>query len=89
MKRHALLAICAFCLGTVAQAKVVDLASGAGAAPTRNEPVSHLAVTKSHDIVPFPAHMSELPEPEVFLMMLVGLALIGVRAGRGSGDKFR
>lgn len=31
---------------------------------------------------------SELPEPEVFLMMLVGLLLIGVRAGHVSHEKF-
>lgn len=31
---------------------------------------------------------SELPEPEVFLMMLVGLLLIGVRAGHISHEKF-
>lgn len=32
--------------------------------------------------------MSELPEPEVFLMMLVGLCLIGYRASRDSDEKF-
>lgn len=34
-------------------------------------------------------HMSELPEPEVFAMMLLGLVLIGYRARRESGEKFR
>lgn len=33
--------------------------------------------------------MSELPEPEVFAMMLLGLVLIGYRARRESGEKFR
>jgi hypothetical protein len=33
--------------------------------------------------------MSELPEPEVFAMMLVGLVLIGYRASRDSDEKFK
>lgn len=33
--------------------------------------------------------MSELPEPEVFAMMLVGLVLIGWRASRDSSEKFK
>ncbi|HEX8612356.1 MAG TPA: PEP-CTERM sorting domain-containing protein [Telluria sp.] len=33
--------------------------------------------------------MSELPEPEVFAMMLLGLVLIGYRARRESGEKFQ
>jgi len=35
------------------------------------------------------APMSELPEPEVFAMMLLGLVLIGYRASRDSDEKFR
>lgn len=33
--------------------------------------------------------VSELPEPEVFAMMLVGLILIGYRASRDSNEKFK
>lgn len=36
-----------------------------------------------------PVSMSELPEPEVFAMMLVGLILIGYRASRDSSEKFK
>jgi hypothetical protein len=36
-----------------------------------------------------PANMSELPEPEVFAMMLLGLVLIGYRASRDSDEKFK
>jgi predicted secreted protein len=36
-----------------------------------------------------PPSMSELPEPEVFAMMLVGLVLIGYRASRDSSEKFK
>jgi hypothetical protein len=35
-----------------------------------------------------PPSMSELPEPEVFAMMLVGLVLLGFRARRDSSEKF-
>jgi hypothetical protein len=35
------------------------------------------------------AQSSELPEPEVFLMMLLGLVLIGYRASRVNGEKFK
>ena len=42
-----------------------------------------------HVVVPVEYTVSsELPEPEVFLMMLVGLLLIGVRAGHISHEKF-
>lgn len=34
------------------------------------------------------AQLSELPEPEVIVMMLVGLVLIGYRASRDSSEKF-
>lgn len=33
--------------------------------------------------------MSELPEPEVLLMMLLGMCLIGYRASRVSDEKFK
>lgn len=33
--------------------------------------------------------LSELPEPEVFAMMLLGLVLIGYRASRDSNEKFK
>ena len=39
-------------------------------------------------VLPSPS-MSELPEPEVFAMMLVGLVLIGYRASRDSSEKFK
>lgn len=35
-----------------------------------------------------PAAPSELPEPEMFAMMLIGLVLIGYRASRDSDEKF-
>lgn len=96
MKRVAWMAMFALCLGTSAQAAVIDLdpadAARAGAAPApaaTGLPVSDLAVTGRDGIVLPAPPLSELPEPEVFAMMLVGLILIGYRAGRDKSDKFK
>ncbi|WP_312519473.1 hypothetical protein [Massilia sp.] len=93
MKRYAWIAALALCLGNTAQAAVIDLEPaepGQTAAPAQaSSPVSDLAVTgRSGIVLPAPP-MSELPEPEVFAMMLVGLILIGYRAGRDKSDKFK
>lgn len=52
-------------------------------------PVPDLAVTRREQIVTPLIHLPQLPEPEVFAMMLVGLVLIGYRVSRDGGDKFR
>lgn len=94
MKRYALTAALALFLANAAQADVIDLkfdpvsGNGAQAIPTPL-PVHDLAVTAHTQIVTPPSHLSELPEPEVFAMMLVGLLLIGYRAGHDSSDKFK
>ena len=90
MKRYALTAALAVFLGNVAQAAVIDLVpdNGIQAIPAP-QPVHDLAVTGHTHIVTPPSHLPELPEPEVFAMMLVGLILIGYRAGRDSSDKFK
>ena len=87
MKRTTLVTVLAICLGSPAHAALIDLDAGQPAA-TRAQ-VGNLAVTGRQDIVAPPSHMSELPEPEVFLMMLVGLVLIGYRASRDSSEKFK
>ncbi|MDY0978390.1 hypothetical protein SOM61_25835 [Massilia sp. CFBP9012] len=90
MKRYALTAALALFLGNAAQAAVIDLAPGNGIKATPATPAVHdLAVTGNTHIVTPPSHLSELPEPEVFAMMLVGLILIGYRASRDSSDKFK
>jgi hypothetical protein len=80
------------CLNNMAQAAVIDLApaEGSQAAPSApSRPLHDLDVTgRSGIVLPAPP-LSELPEPEVFAMMLVGLILIGYRAGRDKSDKFR
>jgi hypothetical protein len=90
MKTYALTAALALFLGSAAQAGVVELAPGNGiqAVPVP-QAVPDLAVTGHTHIVTPLSHLSELPEPEVFAMMLVGLILIGYRAGRDSSDKFK
>jgi len=92
MKRHALMMVLALCFGNTVQAAVIDLtppAPFAHAVPGQGVPVRDLAVTSRNQIVTPPSHLPELPEPEVFAMMLVGLVLIGYRASRDSSDKFR
>lgn len=91
MKRHVLMAAFALCLATSAHADVIDLVPAGAATQVSawGEPVRNLSITQSKDIVTFPSHMSELPEPAVMLMMLVGLVLIGYRARRESSDKFK
>jgi archaellum biogenesis protein FlaJ (TadC family) len=51
--------------------------------------VPDLAVTPGVQALLPSTIMSELPEPEVFAMMLVGLVLIGYRARRDSSEKFK
>jgi len=93
MKRYALMAALAFFLANAAQAAIIDLnldlvpGNGAQAIPVP-QTMHDLAVTGHKHIVTPPSHLSELPEPEVFAMMLVGLILIGYRASRDSSDKF-
>jgi hypothetical protein len=51
--------------------------------------VADTSVVDSREVVAPPSSsMSELPEPEVFAMMLVGLLLIGYRATHHSTEKF-
>lgn len=78
--------------GSAAQAAVIDLtpAPHTGAALPLQPQVPNLAPAPRLDVVAPPSHISELPEPEVFAMMLVGLVLLGYRARRrDSSEKFR
>jgi hypothetical protein len=88
VNRHALAIALAFILNSTAQAATVDLtpaieaAGGAAEAPAVQRPART-------GMVALQAEMSELPEPEVFAMMLLGLVLIGYRASRDSDEKFK
>jgi hypothetical protein len=75
-------------IGSAAQAAAIDLdTNAAGVRAYRVADLSTLHRTEM--VAPPPASMSELPEPEVFAMMLVGLILIGYRASRVSNEKFK
>jgi hypothetical protein len=69
------------------QAAAIDLANDHLVRMVRVADLS--AVNRNEVVAPPPASMSELPEPEVFAMMLVGLILIGYRARRDSDEKFK
>jgi len=84
VKRYALATALSLLLGGTAQAVAIDLDNSHA---VRNR-VSDLSTVNRHEVVIPPASMSELPEPEVFAMMLVGLILIGYRASRSSSEKF-
>jgi len=92
MKRHAVIATLALFLGNAVQAAVIDpvldnreqVMQGAPGTP-----LPRLAAAPQPRIVTPPTHLPELPEPEVFVMMLVGLVLIGYKATRHSSDKFK
>jgi hypothetical protein len=74
--------------GTV-HAKAIELAPSGQPPPLQAQPRSSiLAPAPGAAIVVPPRGMSELPEPAVFAMMLVGLVLIGYRASRDSDEKF-
>jgi hypothetical protein len=90
VNRFALAAALVLC-ATGAQAAAVDLVTESGSAPAVSlvHRVPDLAVTPGVQMMLPSSLMSELPEPEVFAMMLVGLVLIGYRARRDSSEKFK
>lgn len=90
MNKFALALALALVAGSAAQAKLIELVPetpGAAAPPATR------AVDAAQPVRPqlaaLPVTMSELPEPEVFAMMLVGLVLLGYRARRDSSEKFK
>lgn len=88
MNRFLLAVALGLVVGGAAQAAVIELTpSTAGDAVHTQPRIVAPAVAPSSDLVT--VHMSELPEPEVFAMMLVGLVLLGYRARRDSNEKFK
>ena len=88
VNRFALAAALAIGLSGIAQAKVIDLVPQAapGILPVHAQTSAAMAAP---DVLALPSGISELPEPEVFAMMLVGLVLLGYRARRNSREKFK
>lgn len=91
VNRYALATALALTVGGAAQAAAIDLTSAVEAARTQPA-VTHSAAidqTALPRIQVLAGRTSELPEPEVFAMMLLGLVLIGYRASRDSTEKFK
>jgi hypothetical protein len=91
VNRFALAVALALAAGGV-QAAAVELVPDGGNAPPIGlvHRVPDLAVAPGVQMMLPAGLMPELPEPEVFAMMLVGLVLIGYRARRdSSSEKFK
>lgn len=84
MNKFVLAAALAIGLSSIAQAEVIELVPGAQ--PVHSHAVDHASIRQAYAL---PTGISELPEPEVFAMMLVGLILLGYRARRDSNEKFK
>jgi hypothetical protein len=87
VKTFALTAALALALGLALPARAIEVVD--------NPNVTNLSA-KQPDLAARPfatmlsnLELSELPEPEVFAMMLLGLVLIGYRASRDSNEKFK
>jgi hypothetical protein len=86
VNRFVLAAALAIGLSSIAQAKVIELVPEPGARPVQSSAVDPASNRQAYAL---PTVISELPEPEVFAMMLVGLILLGYRARRDSNEKFK
>jgi hypothetical protein len=86
VKRYVLAATLSLLFGATSQAAVVDLDTSHA---LRHRIADTSPVMRTEVVAPPSPSMSELPEPEVFAMMLVGLILIGYRASRDSSEKFK
>lgn len=82
-KRFALFAACAGLLLLAAPATAIEVLAGAGAAAT--VAYSDLVTLPLQALQPV-ASLSELPQPEVVAMRLLGLVLIGYRPSRESNE---
>jgi hypothetical protein len=88
VKRYVLAATLSLLMVGTVQAAAIDLDNNYAVLGMHR--VADLSTVNHNEVVaPPPPSMSELPEPEVFAMMLVGLILIGYRAGRDSSEKFK
>ena len=82
MKTIALAATLALALCGQAHAGFVEVVAGPGA-------TTQAAAGPPRGVVAVALDPSELAEPQVFAMMLLGLCLIGYRVSRDSSEKFK
>lgn len=86
MKPFILTAAFALALGAGTPASALEVVDNAPAHTPARHP--DLAATP-YAITLDAEQLSELSEPEVFAMMLLGLVLIGYRASRDNNEKFK
>lgn len=87
VKKCALTAAFVLAIGAAAPASAIEVLTNPRAASHTQARHPDLAPVPLKAMLPT-AQLSELPEPEVFAMMLLGLVLIGYRASRDSSEKF-
>ncbi|GGE60048.1 PEP-CTERM sorting domain-containing protein [Massilia psychrophila] len=86
MKKFALAAMLAMALGAHARASVMEIVSAHGAVSS----APHAALTAPPEgVAVLQPVSSDLAEPAVFAMMLLGLCLIGFRARRDGSETFK
>lgn len=89
MNASGLATIIVLALGFAAPASAIDILVNPAAVQAAARVGMHpgLAALPAQAALP-PAPASELPEPDVVAMMLLGLILIGYKASRDSDEKF-
>ncbi len=87
MKTIALAAALALALGAAVPARAIEVVNNHSASSYSPRQPDLAAVPNGMGVAD--VESSELPEPEVFAMMLLGLVLIGYRARRDSSEKFK
>ena len=87
MRTFVLTAALALALGAAAPAGAIEVVDNS-AAQTSSSRIPDLAAMP-HATTLSTEQLSELPEPEVFAMMLLGLVLLGFRASRDNNEKFK
>ena len=89
MNKFVLAAALALLVSGAAQAKLIELVPEPAVGSARVQSAAQPGSSRHPQALVLPSRLPELPEPEVFAMMLVGLVLIGYRARRESSEKFK
>jgi hypothetical protein len=88
VNRYALAAALALTVSGAAQAAAIDMTPAVEAVQAQPASADGRAAASGQVQLAAP-RTSDLPEPAVFAMMLLGLVLIGYRASRDSSEKFK
>lgn len=87
MRASVLIATLALALGAAAPAGAIEVLENS--AVQKVQPRYPDLVATHQPVLLTGTELSELPEPEVFAMMLLGLVLLGYRASRDNNEKFK